>query len=176
MLVTFNMLTAAFMTALAGCKLLVTQKDLSELTARPLTLKMKPTDAMGVTVDLSMIRELLEEDRYAGITPLVRMVFSATLTQTYSCLLAYSKGTKQLEKLKRQPWFHFYRLLRNCLAHDLRFCFDPRTDSRLLPVEWNGIRITSDMEGKEFSFSWLGVLKAIDLLAAAERFVKDDLL
>lgn len=56
-------------------------------------------------------------------------------------------STGQLDKLKAEPWLSFWRILRNCFAHDMLFNFIP-AERALLPVTWAGVTIDLSMKGK----------------------------
>ena len=57
-------------------------------------------------------------------------------------------GGKRLSKqMKASPWFQFARIIRNAISHNFHFQYGTY-DKSLLPVTWNGITLSQDMEGK----------------------------
>ena len=58
----------------------------------------------------------------------------------------YCQSTGQDALLKRQNWYQFWRIVRNCFSHDsiLRF---RKNDKKYLPVTWNGLTLDESREG-----------------------------
>jgi hypothetical protein len=50
-------------------------------------------------------------------------------------------------QMKASPWFHFARIIRNAISHNFHFQYG-KYDKSLLPVTWNGITLSQDMEGQ----------------------------
>lgn len=85
----------------------------------------------------------------------------------------YCHNTGQLAKLKAQPWFEFWRILRNCFAHDMKFNFNPHERS-VLPITWSGVTIDISMNGKELTHGKCSREKLRELVEAAYTFVESD--
>lgn len=83
----------------------------------------------------------------------------------------YCHSTGQLPVLKSQSWFQFWRILRNCWSHDMKFNFNPDEKS-LLPVEWSGVIIDISMNGKELTHGGCSYEKIRELIEAAQEFVQ----
>ncbi|WP_457418775.1 hypothetical protein [Roseateles sp. P5_E7] len=49
------------------------------------------------------------------------LAYRSALTDLFPLTKLYCQETGQLDMLKAQPWFSFWRILRNCFAHDLVF-------------------------------------------------------
>jgi len=154
--------------------LLAKQEDLSMLVDKPPIILIKSGGTKGLKLNLTYLKKALEEDRNGVISQFLYTTLVATLFHSYACLHSYCEDTEQLKTLKSQPWYHFYRLIRNCLAHNMRFCFG-EYDRSILPIDWDGLRITAGMEGTAVTFEWLDPQKSVDLLAIAESFVLYDL-
>lgn len=102
-------------------------------------------------------------------------VFLKTVTtDALEALKAYCKRTNQLNLLKSQPWFQFFRLVRNCFSHDYFWQFRP-DDIKLLPITYRGKTITKEMENTVIRFEFYNVHVTWRLLRDAVDFVKNDL-
>ncbi len=61
-------------------------------------------------------------------------------------------GDKCLSKqIKASPWYHFARIIRNAISHNFRFQYG-RHDEVFLPVTWNGITLSQDMDGQPLTY------------------------
>ena len=85
----------------------------------------------------------------------------------------YCHETGQLAKLKAQPWFQFWRVLRNCVAHDMRFNFNA-SERALLPIAWSGVTITISMNNKLLTHGLLSREKIRELVESAQAFLEQD--
>lgn len=75
------------------------------------------------------------------------MAHRAALNELFPLTKTYCRETNQVDKLKAQPWFPLWALLRNCFAHDMIFNFN-RHERSILPVTWSGVTIDELMNGK----------------------------
>ncbi|MBL1258742.1 hypothetical protein [Methylocystis sp. Sn-Cys] len=51
------------------------------------------------------------------------------------------------KEMQGAPWFHFARIIRNAISHNFRFYYVQK-DKPLLPIVWNGITLSLEMEGQ----------------------------
>jgi|GEM_PF-946510 len=86
----------------------------------------------------------------------------------------YCNSTGQLAKLKAQPWFQFWRILRNCWSHDMKFNFNPDEKSKL-PVVWSGVTIDISMNGRELKHGDCSYEKIRELIEVAQKFVQNEI-
>jgi len=56
--------------------------------------------------------------------------------------------------LKNTAWYYFTKLIRNAISHNFRFEFN-KQDKWRLPVTWNGITITPNMDGEAITYEAL---------------------
>lgn len=98
----------------------------------------------------------------------------AALKELFTLTKRYCANTNQLDRLKSQPWFQFWRLLRNCFAHDMVFNFNP-AEKALLPVTWSGVTIDLTMNGKHLTHGQCSREKLRELLEAANTFIAREL-
>ena len=77
--------------------------------------------------------------------------------------------------LRKEPWYHYVRLLRNALTHGGYWSFR-RYDRNLLPLSWSGLTISAEMDGAVVSgqfADWYRALEISDaLIDFAERLSK----
>lgn len=92
-------------------------------------------------------------------------VHRAALKELFEITKHYCTTTGQTSVLTAQPWYQFWRILRNCFSHDFRFRFSAY-DIKKLPVSWRAVAIDRSMEGKQLTH---GVLSREELL----RFIED---
>ena len=85
----------------------------------------------------------------------------------------YCHESGQLDKLKAQPWFQFWRILRNYFAHDMVFKFN-KDEKALLPVSWSGVTIDISMNEKPLTHGQCSYEKFRELFETAHSFVKHD--
>ncbi len=100
-------------------------------------------------------------------TALLRMV----LKEPFEVVRAFAEDHSRMAALRSEPWYQVARMLRNCVSHDFRIAFE-RHDLARLPVEWNGLRITADMDGEYLSAARCGPAFVKELVNAFEAFVR----
>lgn len=86
----------------------------------------------------------------------------------------YCHRTGQLEALKSQPWFQFWRIVRNAWSHDMTFNFNP-DEKALLPVTWSGVTIDVSMNGKHLTHGHCSREKLRELIETAQSYVEQHL-
>lgn len=104
---------------------------------------------------------------------LYTLAYRSALTDLLPLTKSYCHATGQIDKLKAQPWFQFWRILRNCFAHDLKFNFNP-TERALLPVVWSGVTIDLSMNGQPLRHGQMSYAKMKELIEAAQIFLLRD--
>jgi len=161
------------MTALAALACLTDRKNLGCVTERAIRLS-GPDVEDGTEFDLRPIRRLLESD---GRDKILRNFFKTALRtvvrDSYEAIWQYCKATKEtgnMELLRDQPWFHLLRVIRDAFSHDGNWTFYQQT-KRILPIEWDGIRVDEEQEGTRLQFEHIPLTAFFELLATAERFV-----
>ena len=96
------------------------------------------------------------------------------VTDSLASLKAYCKSTNQTSKLESQPWWTYFRVVKNALGHDNIWNFDGYY-KRLLPVTYNGITITEELEGESMSFAYFNGHLAWHLLNDVKDFINNEL-
>jgi|GEM_PF-1010188 len=101
------------------------------------------------------------------------MLMCSLVKDTFE-LVKHHAETKGLDDdLKGQAWYHFARLVRNCLGHNFILEFNGH-DVALMPVAWRGRTLTAAMNGQELPLAFFGYAEAwhifLDMLQfAVER-------
>jgi len=109
-----------------------------------------------------------------AFTELYDTVHRAALKEMFEVTVHYCKSTNQGKILKSQPWYQFWRILRNCLSHDFKFKFN-QYDHKKLPVMWGSITIDSSMEGKSLTQGALSREQLLVFLDDVCEFVENEL-
>jgi hypothetical protein len=130
-------------------------------------------DICGVFPD---VNQLLRDD--ASMRIVARELYSSAYRSAIKDLMGitkqYCNETNQLEKIKAQPWYWAWCILRNYFAHDLIFNFN-KTEKQHLPISWNGIKIDISMNGHSLTHAHCSYPQIIELIKTAENFIVSDL-
>ena len=94
----------------------------------------------------------------------------SALKELFPLTKLYCHESGQLDNLKSQPWFQFWRILRNCFAHDMLFNFN-KDEKALLPVHWSGVTIDISMNGRPLTHGQCSREKLRELFEVAHSFV-----
>jgi len=86
----------------------------------------------------------------------------------------YCYDTRQIDLIKSEPWFQLWRIIRNCWAHHMRFCFSAE-EKAMLPISWSGVIITLEMNGKPLTHGHCSREKLRELLEEASSFISREL-
>jgi hypothetical protein len=130
----------------------------------PERLRLFPDAARLVGDEVTM--KIACNDLYA-------LAYRSALTDLFPVTKSYCFSTGQLEKLKAQPWFTFWRILRNCFAHDMKFNFNP-AERALLPISWSGVTIDLSMNGQPLMHGQMSYAKMKELIETAQSFLAND--
>jgi len=139
----------------------------------------EPLSGLGVALsgkygfNFSVIVDMLDHPE-AGLNArrefqmaLLRMV----LKESFEMVRAFAEEHSRMSALKSQPWYHPARMLRNCVSHDFKFVFWPY-DLNLLPVAWNGLTITAEMNGEYLTTEQCSPASVKELVNEFEKFIR----
>lgn len=98
-------------------------------------------------------------------------VHRAAVKELFEITKHYCELTSQTALLTAQPWYQFWRVLRNCFSHDFRFRFT-EYDRKKLPVSWRTIAIDETMEGKQLTHGVLSREQILGLVGDVRVFVE----
>lgn len=121
------------------------------------------------------VKRLVHDEKTMKIAcdDLYMLAYRSALTDLFPLTKAYCHATGQTDKLKAQPWFAFWRILRNCFAHDMVFNFNP-AERAMLPVTWSGVIIDASMNGKPLTHGRMSYAKMRELIETAQSFLLRD--
>jgi DNA polymerase elongation subunit (family B) len=109
-----------------------------------------------------------------AFSELNKTVHRSALKEMFEVTKIYCKATNQLNKLSSQPWYQFWRVLRNCLSHDFSFNFN-EYDIKKLPVTWSDVTIDESMDGQVLTHGVLLQEQLLGMLDEARIFVEEEL-
>lgn len=123
-------------------------------------------DAVSLVQDQPSMRIASEELYQSSYRSAVKELFPLTKL--------YCNQTGQLENLKAQPWFQFWRILRNCWSHDMVFNLNPDEKSQL-PLTWSGVTLDESINGKPLTQGVCSYQKLYELLETVQEYVQQEL-
>ena len=123
-------------------------------------------DAVSLVRDTASMRIASEELYQSSYRSAVKELFPLTKL--------YCHQTGQLKDLKSQPWFQFWRILRNCWSHDMVFNLNPDEKSQL-PLTWSGVTLNETINGKPLTHGVCSYQKLYELLQTVQKYVQREL-
>lgn len=98
----------------------------------------------------------------------------SAIKELFTLTKLYCNHTGQLQPLKSQPWFQFWRIIRNCWSHDMTFNFNP-DEKVFLPITWSGVTIDISMNGKQLTHGRCSREKLRELIETAQSYIEQHL-
>lgn len=173
-LMTKDELIGIFRTSQNNCKLVYASLVLFAHEDMP-TIYAKWSAALNVPrpFDENDVIALLQDRNVSKIafSELYDTVYRAALKELFEVTKHYCESTGQTSLLVAQPWYQFWRVLRNCLSHDFRFRFT-EYDRKKLPVSWRTISIDKTMEGKQLTHGVLSREQILGLVDDIREFIE----
>ena len=113
----------------------------------------------GQWVSFSDIAERLEQQgREAVVSDFILTQLHALIRAPLELLDDYCEdydkevpGAELVTRLRTLPWYWFAKVIRNAVSHNFRYVFGKR-DRQRLPLSWNGITLTEDLDGKPITY------------------------
>lgn len=128
---------------------------------------LKPVDdILPLLFDEKVLKKALME--------LQMTIHRAALKELFETMRNYCDKSSQSALLTSQPWYQFWRLIRNCFSHNFKFRFN-KYDKTVLPVTWSGITIAESMEGQSLTIGQFSIHKLWSLIGEAEDFIDKQL-
>ena len=95
------------------------------------------------------IRYVFFDDKILShsLEELRKSVLRSSINETYELLRSNFRQKEEKDILNSSECYHFLRIIRNSFSHDCRFKFT-NFDNKFLPLSWNSIIITSEMDGE----------------------------
>lgn len=121
------------------------------------------------------LSEFLHDDKAMRIAceELYDSSYRSALNELLPLTKSYCHENSILTKLKEQSWFQFWRIIRNCWAHDMIFNFN-KNERLLLPVTWSGITIDITMNGEHLTHGQCSRENILALISAAQQFIENE--
>ncbi len=94
----------------------------------------------------------------------------SAIKELFAITKLYCHQTGQLQALKSQPWFQFWRILRNCWSHDMTFHFSS-DEKAVLPITWSGVTLDISMNGQQLTHGRCSRDKLRELIETAQDYV-----
>ncbi len=132
----------------------------------------------GQWLSYADLGELLENDisRSLTVADFVLNQLHALIRTPFALLSDYCNdydkaepGAGLFKQLEGAEWYEFARINRNAISHNFRYEFRPR-DLRVLPVTWNGLTLTTDMDGQTMRHELLWHKPGHELFLAMRDF------
>ncbi len=101
-------------------------------------------------------------------------VYRAAIKELFEITKSYCKDTNQGQVFSAQPWYQFWRILRNCFSHDFTFHFRDY-DRKQLPVTWSGVTLDVSLEGQFITHGAFSRENILELLDEVRDFIEKDL-
>lgn len=92
-----------------------------------------------------------------------KMLIRNATIDAFESFKNYCKTTNQTDLFKKQQWYIFTWLVRNCLTHNQKVIFKNYHKS-FLPSTWDGNTIDLSLENKELPFTIYGYFQCCALL------------
>lgn len=146
-----------YILGLAACALFANEKSYPILE--------ESSCSFGIyTLPFHQVSNLLQapNDRDVAVKEFAKMLLRVLIKESFELVKDYCDVSGQASSFKSQSWYHYARMIRNCLSHNFRFQFN-RYDKSLLPVSWRGKSITSAMDGSNLELSFFGYAEAWQL-------------
>jgi hypothetical protein len=74
-----------------------------------------------------------------------------------------------LKEMKDAAWYEFTRIIRNALSHNFHFHFNEH-DKKMMPISWNSITISKEMEGHPITYESLWHKSGYELFLEMREF------
>jgi hypothetical protein len=172
----------SYIAAIAAMHLLNVEKTVSVLRSTVVMFKgdiiyfnPKLSDRVGRRYELKL-RHIVDEYRWKRESHMVtleefhKFVNRNLIKECYEVVEDYAEYARITITLRAQPWFHFARIVRNVVTHNLHFAFS-KYDMKILPVSWNGKTIEASMNGQDMPANFANPHITLDLIEAMKEFV-----
>ena len=140
----------------------------------PAILKDSHVNFGGQTQTFKMMAGQLEDKKQRQwiLEDFHKIFLRFYIRETFEIIMDYCKQSKQFGLMKNQPWFHFGRLIRNCMAHNFKWLFDDKKDKPLLPITLRTNTIDLAMDGQPLTMAFFNQSHAWNLHTDMSLFAK----
>lgn len=128
------------------------------------------------TLDLNHVREMLNDDerKKSATHNFLMLQVKISTSEPFELVKNYCERTCNMAKFESLEFYHFGRIIRNCLSHNNKLEFN-RNDKKkkIFPVSWRNKTITENMDGKILEESVFDYTDVINLIKDYYTFVDD---
>lgn len=144
------------------------------------TLKNLQKPNKKYTFNIPMLREAFRNEtiKIKLISEFNKAILRTSIHRIFEIVKEYAVKTNQEHKLYDSELMVFTRLLRNNVAHNLKFNFRNKKDIERLKnksVKWRDKEITLEMEGKQIPFDLMDFTSVSNLFLDIREFIKTEL-
>ena len=116
----------------------------------------------------------IEDDR-TPIKDYILLAFRSLIVNSYELIKNYCERTNQMSTFTSQPWYQFFRTIRNTLSHDLHFDVPKAKDGSFIESEWKGRKITGSLDGTLMPIAFLGYDGMYEMYLELAQFAQSQL-
>lgn len=140
-------------------------------------LRMRVADSW---ISFSDVSDILETDtlRLAITSDFILNQLHALIRGPFELLSDYCEDIDKkepprqlLRSLKETAWYPFARIIRNAISHNFHFGFS-EGDKRQMPITWNGITLTEDLNGQALTYKFFWHKPGYELFLEMRAFAK----
>ena len=100
------------------------------------------------TIHLSALYKMYNEDQLLDLFSHAERSLARNLhRESFEAVKKYCESTNQLSVMRGASWYHFSRVVRNCLSHDWTLKFLPH-EMKHLPATYRTATIDASLQGK----------------------------
>lgn len=133
------------------------------------------TDNMTVTINTDTVRLKLYPDEVEAYRSSFQWaVLSHFTVNIFEGVKRYCQKTHQLDKMKKQEWFLYFKTLRHSFSHDNRWAFRDIPHDKF-PITYHNITLDHSLNDEPMSSSHYNVYVFWDLTKGVSKFVRDEL-
>lgn len=128
----------------------------------------------GFTVQFSQVADLMRvpAHRDDAVKSFLMMLVCSLVKDTFELVKHHAETRGLARELKTQLWYHFARLVRNCIGHNFILEFKDR-DLALMPLTWRKCTLTATMNGEPLSSELFGYAQAWRLSLDMRQYAVD---
>jgi hypothetical protein len=128
------------------------------------------------TIEFKQVKNLMitSGDREIAIREYLTSQIRAVIKESFELIKNYCSETNQTYLFHAETWYHFARMIRNCLSHNFKFEFT-KFDKGLLPIAWKSKTIDSSFDGRDLKIEFFGYIETWELFSEFHNFANNKL-
>lgn len=127
------------------------------------------------SIEFAQVADLMRvpAHRDDAVKSFLIMLMCSLVKDTFELVKHHAKKHRIASTLKAQGWYHYARMVRNCIGHNFILEFNAY-DLTLLPVRWRNCELTSAMNGQQLPLERFGYAEAWQLFLDMRQFAADN--